>query len=322
MRTLQKLVAPIGAWLLLSTSCMIGAQDQPSTNEPPAVESSNLSDVEQQYLDWANSIIERLEPQTGVIELPNGKAQLEVSEDFMYFSPAHAEIILAEVWGNPPGRMTEGLLMPAKYTPFDSDAWAVTIEYEQDGYVSDEDAGDIDYDELLVTMQQETKAGNQARQQQGFETVELVGWAAKPFYDAKTHKLHWAQELQFGADEHHTLNYNVRVLGRQGVLVMNFIAGMEQLPAIEQQIDSVMAMANFKAGQTYDDFDPTVDQVAAYGVGALIAGKVLSKAGLLAGALVFLKKFWYLLLMGIVGIGKLLSNKSKQPKVAAATDKD
>lgn len=50
-------------------------------------------------------------------------------------------------------------------------------------------------------------------------------------------------------------------------------------------------MANFNQGSRYEDFNPDIDQVAAYGIGALVAGKVLAKTGLLAAALIFLKKF-------------------------------
>jgi uncharacterized membrane-anchored protein len=36
----------------------------------------------------------------------------------------------------------------------------------------------------------------------------------------------WAKEIRFGDREENTLNYNVRVLGRKCVLVLDFIAGM------------------------------------------------------------------------------------------------
>ena len=53
-----------------------------------------------------------------------------------------------------------------------------------------------------------------------------------PSYDAAAHKLYWAKELMFGTDMDHTLNYNIRVLGRRGVLVLNAVAEMKQLAVI------------------------------------------------------------------------------------------
>ena len=83
---------------------------------------------------------------------------------------------------------------------------------------------------------------------------------------------------------------------------MNLVATMPQLQEIETAIPTVLAMTNFNPGHRYSDFDPSVDKVAAYGIGALVAGKLAAKAGLFAKLgviLVALKKFWMLLVLGI-----------------------
>ena len=41
-------------------------------------------------------------------------------------------------------------------------------------------------------------------------------------------------------------------------------------------------------------------------------GKVLAKAGLLAGALIFLKKGWIIIALGVVGIGKMVGRFFKK----------
>ncbi len=279
-------------------------------------EAQELSEDDKQYVAWAKSVMEKLKPQTGNIQLPNGVAELEVPEDYYYLDPAQAEIVLSEVWGNPPGQPTLGILFPAGKTPFDPDAWAVTIEYENEGHVEDDDAAEIDYDDLLSSMKDDTRASNQYRVEQGYPPVELVGWAARPYYDQQAHKLHWAKEIKFGESQDNTLNYNIRVLGREGVLVLNFIAGMNQLSEINQRLNSVLQIANFKEGHKYSDFDPSVDKVAAYGLGALVAGKVLAKTGFLATALLMLKKFWFLIVIGfgvlLNGIKSVFGKKSEQ----------
>ncbi|MDV7395839.1 DUF2167 domain-containing protein, partial [Arthrospira platensis SPKY1] len=114
------------------------------------------------------------------------------------------------------------------------------------------DAQELDYTEMLQDMQAETRDSNEVRVGAGYEPIELVGWAAQPFYDGVSHKLHWAQELKFGDADANTLNYNIRVLGRKGYLRMNFIADMDQLPEIERNLDSVLAMAEFNDGYRYD----------------------------------------------------------------------
>ena len=272
-----------------------------------AATEDGLTTEQQQYMTEVKKIWDSLTPRTGEIKLPNGVATLQVPEDFYYLSPADAETVLVKVWGNPPsGTKTLGMLFPKGATPFDEKVWGVTISYSEEGYVSDEDADDIIYDDLLSQMQDSAKAANEVRVKQGYEPINLVGWAAQPYYDKATHKLHWAQEIQFEGQENNTLNYNIRILGRKGVLVLNFIAGMDQLSLIDSKIDTVLNIANFDAGSRYADFNPDIDEVAAYGIGALIAGKVAAKVGLFATLLILFKKFWIILLLGIGAFGKRL----------------
>ena len=236
---------------------------------------------------------------TGEIKLPNAVATLNVPENFYYLAPKDAEKVLVDVWGNPPGQNTLGMLFPSEMTPFDADSWAVSIQYEEDGYVSDGDADDINYSELLEQMKSDTNLVSQERVKQGYEAIELVGWASPPYYDSATNKLHWAKEIKFANSSINTLNYNIRILGRKGVLVLNFIAQIDQQQLIETKLSSVLELAEFDQGSKYSDFDPDMDDVAAYGLGALVAGKVIAKTGFLAVAFLFIKKFAVIFIIAI-----------------------
>lgn len=228
--------------------------------------------------------------------------------------------MLEEVWGNLPGNSVLGMLFPAGQTPLDNDTWGVTIEYIDDGYVSDEDAAEIDYDDMLKELQADTQTESKARVEAGYEAISLVGWASPPYYDPSTNKLHWAQEYAFADVEENNLNYNIRVLGRKGLLHMNFIAGMSQLDTIKDNVDTVLALAEFDQGSTYAEFDPSMDKVAAYGLGALVAGKVLAKTGLIAAAIIFLKKFGVFIVLGLGAlVGRLFKKKSADDNDTAVT---
>ena len=155
-------------------------------------------------------------------------------------------------------------------------------------------------------MKESTSAANDERKEQGYQPVELIGWAAPPRYDQAAHKLYWAKELQFGAAQRHTLNYDIRVLGRRGVLSLNAVASMEQLRTIEKDMQAVLSFVEFNDGNRYADYKPGVDKIAAYGIGALIAGKLVAKAGLfklIIAALVAGKKF---VVVGLVALGAFL----------------
>lgn len=299
--------------IAMLVALLFGSYAYATSEQQQEVGQQQLTAEQEKYLAAVKSLLESLDRQQGNITLPNSVATLKVPETFYYLSPADAEKVLVELWGNPPGAGTDtlGMLFPSAISPFDDGSWAVTIEYEEDGYVSDEDADEIDYDELLLQMKQGAREANDERVKQGYEPIELVGWASSPYYDKQSHKLHWAQELKFGEQQTNTLNYNIRVLGRKGVLILNFIAGMDQKEKIESNIDAVLAMAEFNQGSRYEDFNPDIDTVAAYGLGALVAGKVAAKAGLFAAALVFLKKFGVLIVLAVGAfLGKLFRRKS------------
>ncbi|HZD53576.1 MAG TPA: DUF2167 domain-containing protein [Woeseiaceae bacterium] len=267
---------------------------------------AGLTDEEQQQLAQMQAFWDSLDRQTGTIVLGDDLATLTVPEDFYFLNGEDAERVLVDVWGNPPGQDVLGMLFPAEYTPFDAQSWAVTVDYTEEGHVSDEDAAAIDYDELLSDMQDGVRDENPGRIDAGYEPIELLGWAEPPHYDPASRKLYWAKELRFGESPDTTLNYEIRALGRTGVLGMTFIAATSQLEEINAERESVLAMAEFSSGKRYEDFDSNIDEVAAYGIGALIAGKVAAKAGLFAAAAVLLKKVGIFILLGLAALGRKL----------------
>jgi uncharacterized membrane-anchored protein len=267
----------------------------------PAAE-EKLSPEERAARDYES----KLDFKQGRVELPGGMATLNVPEGFRYLPGAQADKLLVEVWGNPPGRKTLGMLFPSDVSPLSESGWGVVITYTEDGHVSDDDAAEIDYAEMMEEMKKEAVEENKGRTGQGYEPVTLVGWAAQPRYDAASHKLFWAKELNFGGAPENTLNYDIRVLGREGVLSFNAVAGMGQLAAVEEGMKEVLGFADFNAGHRYADFNSNTDQVAAYGVGALVAGKLAAKAGffkLALGAILAAKK---LVVVAVLALGALL----------------
>lgn len=226
--------------------------------------------------------------QKGEITLKGGLAKIRVPEEFRYLDSKDADTVLSRLWGNPPDSRTLGLLVPAKISPASPEAWAVIITYDEDGYVKDDDAETMDYDKLIKQMREGTSEANKEREKAGYPGIELVGWATPPRYDKGTHKMYWAKELKFGGNDENTLNYNIRMLGRRGVLVLNVVAGMSQLRDIEAVAPAVLAMVDFQEGHRYTDFNASTDKVATYGLAALVAGGLAAKAGFFKGLLVAL----------------------------------
>jgi uncharacterized membrane-anchored protein len=285
-RCLSRRWSRFAAGLLLCVSLPASADDASSEERAAAFESG---------LHW----------RTGEISLGDGIARLKVPADWRFLDPADTERVLVDGWGNP--RRAEpalGMLFAADVSPVGADGWGIVISFQSEGHVSDADAEEIDYDALLRELQAGAREANEARTKAGYPAVELVGWAAKPYYDRTSHKLYWARELQFGSEPQHTLNYDVRVLGRRGVLVMKAVASMRQVDAVQARMRDALALVEFSPGHRYEEFDSKVDRVAAYGIGGLVAGGLLAKAGffkLLLAGLLAAKKFVVVGVVAVVG---------------------
>jgi uncharacterized membrane-anchored protein len=260
----------------------------------------------------------QLHYQSGEIMLPNKVASLHLRSDYRYLDPKETEKLLV-AWGNPPdsARDTEGAVVPAAVDPFQEGGWIVVLSYIDDGHVDDSDARKIDYKDLMADMKKSTEESNGERKKAGYGTVKLVGWATEPRYDGSAHKMYWAKELDFGGPQH-TLNYDVRVLGREGVLSMNAVGQMDQLSSIRSDMTSLLGQADFNKGYRYEEYTKGSDKLAAYGLGALVAGGVAAKLGLFAKFAAILIAAKKIIIAGVIAVGGVVAKWFKGKKEPAA----
>ncbi len=260
------------------------------------------------------AFLSSLRYEDGNIALPDASAHINVKPGFRFLGHDDARRVLEQYWGNPPDDSVLGMLVPDN-AGLDSDhSWAVVVTYSDEGYVSDEDANEIDYDAMLKEMKSGTSEENEERKRAGYPSIELVGWAQPPRYDAASKRLHWAKELSFDGEKSHTLNYDIRVLGRSGFISLNAVASMDDLDLVNAGMNQVLPMAEFDAGQRYADFKPGTDKVAAYGLAALVGGGIAAKTGLLAklGALLLAgKKFIVLIFVALAAFARKLFGGKK-----------
>ena len=257
-------------------------------------------------IKFVDSVQNAMKYQTGAVSLAGGFASLNVPAGFKYLNSEQSNYVITELWGNPAQEGVLGMLFPADGGPFADSSYAFVITYDGSGYVKDDDADDINYDDMLKELQKEEVEENKARTAKGYGAIHMVGWASKPYYDKTNKVLHWAKNLNFAGAESNTLNYEVRILGRKGVLSMNAVASMNELDLVKKDIDKVLKIPAFTEGNQYKDFDSSTDNVAAWTIGGLVAGKVLLKVG-------FFAKFWKIIMIGLVAVGagikKLLGKK-------------
>ncbi len=239
---------------------------------------------------------------TGIIALPEAKASLNLGERYYFLGPEDSRKVIVDAWGNP-GEAADGVLgmvFPTDQSPLGENDWGAAVTYLDSGFVADKDARKTDYGKVLGQLRDGEDKENEQRKKDGFPQTHLVGWAQAPSYDQSSHALIWARQLHFGDEKDDTLNYDVRVLGRRGVLSLNMVSHMSQLAQMRSAAGDLQRTAIFDTGSRYADYKSGTDKRAAYGLaGLVLAGAglaVAQKAGLIAIALLFLKK-------GIVVIG-------------------
>jgi uncharacterized membrane-anchored protein len=270
----------------------------------------------QEKQDEEQAFLKSLSYQSGNVAISEANARFELKPGFKYLAQADARKVLEDYWGNPPDETVLGLIVPEKEPLGSEHSWAVVVTYNSDGYVSDEDASKIDYTDMLKDMQADTEASNEYRVEQGYEKLKLIGWAETPRYDAATKRMYWAKEIAFEGSESNTLNYDIRVLGRQGYLSLEAVASMQDLARVNEGMKQILPMAQFNTGNTYADYNPSTDKLAAYGLAALVGGGVAAKTGLLAklGALLLAgKKFIVIIFIALAAfVKKIFSKKDKK----------
>ncbi|WP_374527392.1 DUF2167 domain-containing protein [Novosphingobium sp.] len=256
------------------------------------------------------ALVKTLKPQHGKIALPEARATLDLGTAYDFYGPEDARTILVTIWGNPPDSAEGvlGLVMQAGKSPL-QDNWGAVVTYEATGYVSDEDAASTDYAELMKQMQESEVEVNKQRQAGGYPAIHLTGWAEPPNYDSGSHSVVWAQELAFADTNVHSLNYDVRTLGRGGVLSVNLISSMPHLAEVKAAAHEFAGHASFDAGARYADFDPNLDKKAEYGIGGLVAAGVGVAAAKKLGLLAIFAKFLKPLLVAVVVAFGALRNR-------------
>ena len=266
-----------------------------------------------------DSIEAKLHYKSGTVTLENGLASINIAPGFKFLDATDAKYVLEDVWGNLKGQTPLGMILPADSKAAIAD-YGFIIEFEALGYVKDEDADEINYDDLLKNMKEESVKANEERKKAGIPSMFLVGWAAKPHYDKERKLLYWAKEFKVDGSEENTLNYDIRILGRKGVLVLQAVSGMSQLDSVNKNISNILGMVSFNKGSRYQDFDSKIDNVAAWTIGGLVAGKLLAKAGILALILKNIK----LILLAVAafggGIWRRITGKKKKEEELASTD--
>jgi uncharacterized membrane-anchored protein len=197
-----------------------------------------------------------------------------------------------------------GLVFPLS----EETSYFVSLEYEESGYIEDDEAADWDADGLLQGLKDGTEAANAERRRRGFDALTVTRWIEPPSYDVAAHRLVWSAEavVKDRPDPDPTINYNTYVLGREGYLSANLITTASTVAEDRRTAMPLLQAVSFNDGQRYQDFNSSTDKIAAYGLTALIGGVAAKKLGLIAVATAFFVKFAKIIVVGLAALGGTL----------------
>lgn len=242
------------------------------------------------------------------------QAVLNLPQGFAWIPPKQAAVFMRELGNYVNDDYFYGLVFNEAISGF------VSIEYDNAGYIKDDDAKEWDADELLSNLQEGTKAGNKDRSAKGIAPIEITGWVEKPTYNAASHRLIWSAAIrEIGsklAEKEQGVNYNTYLLGREGYLSLNLVTDLATVESEKPLAKTLLDAVAFNDGKKYTDFNASTDKIAEYGLAALIGGIAAKKLGLLAIIGVTLLKFWKLGLLALAGasvaVKKVLFRKKTQ----------
>ncbi|MBI3267807.1 MAG: DUF2167 domain-containing protein [Planctomycetes bacterium] len=196
-------------------------------------------------------------------------AQVELPPNYLWAGPADTRTLLERM-----GNLTSGNEL-AFISPGDDD-WFVAFEFNELGYVKDDEKDKLDADAILASLKKGNQAGNEERRRRGMSDLTLVGWEVPPAYNAETNNLEWATRLR-SAKGGDSVNYNVRILGRTGVMEATLVANPEDVKKSMPAFRTLLSAYSYKSGSKYSEFR-SGDKIAAYGLTALVVGGAVAAA--------------------------------------------
>lgn len=219
---------------------------------------------------------------------------------------------LMELYGNQPTDREVGYVAPK------TDDWFMVFEFSETGYIKDDEKDSLDADKILQGFKEGDKEANKWRRENNLPELEVIGWHKKPAYDPVTNNLEWATIYQ--SEGRKGINYNIRYLGRKGVMEVVIVADEQNLVKTVASAKKILASYAFTSGNKYSEFRDG-DKIAEYGLAALVGGGALAvaaKSGLL-------QKFWKFIVIAVVGAGafvKKLFTGKKTGTIAVNQDSE
>ena len=309
------LFSPILLLAGLAATSIMSAQEPPAAAAPNTQAAAEQPPSEQEIQAYLKQRIDEIEKigwtREGVGNLA-GRAEIDIPKGYRFTDGNGTEKMMA-MSGNPASHREVGMLSTEGLGPW------IIFEFEESGYVKDDEKDKIDADEMLQTLRDGQKESNAYRKQNQMSELEILGWVKPPTYNPKTNNLEWGTKLKSLDSGGISINYNTRLLGRKGVMEVTLVCDPEEMDEMIKEQEKILAGFRYVEGERYAEFREG-DKVAKYGLTALVAGTgafAAAKMGLFGKLGALLAKAGKLVIVALIaliaGIKKLFGGRQQPP---------
>ncbi|MBL7768425.1 MAG: DUF2167 domain-containing protein [Flavipsychrobacter sp.] len=264
----------------------------------------------------ADSLNQVLKFHSGKLRFTDQSIRMKVPDGYYFIEPDQARYILENIWGNIPDEEVLGMIVRSDFAPSNINSdYSFVISYAPIGYVSTETDKEFNHLDLLNDIRDQLQKANEKRLELGFNSLQVENWVMVPYFDEYKKALYWATELKVNGSNESLVNYNLRLLGKNGVLKINAVGTMDQLPAIKKVLPFFLSQSEFLEGFRYSDHAEQSSSNNNWKLSELISGKQQKSTlfdipkPIAAGSLLMIGTFFFI---------RRFSNSKRKPVKATA----
>lgn len=257
---------------------------------PASAQQTAEATAEQAQISGFQKLVESIDWKTEGSGTLGNIATLDIPGGYR-FTAGPGTVKLMEAFGNLTSGSELGYISPMDMK------WFAVLEFDDCGYVKDDEKDQLDGEKILEQLQAGQKSANEELSKRGMSTLEVLGWQTPPFYNPQTNNLEWAIRLR-SSDGSQVVNYKTKLLGRRGVMDVVLVCDESQMATVVAEYQNLLKGFSYKKEESYAAFSKG-DKIAEYGLTGLILGGgllVAAKSGLLA-------KLWKPILVGLIAVG-------------------
>ena len=126
------------------------------------------------FAQESGSILDQIAWQKGPSLAAIGEiAQIQVPEGYVFAGPNDTRLLM-EAMQNPTSGTELGFIAP------DTLDWFIVFEFDDIGYVKDDEKNSLDADAMLKSIKSGTERANEERKRRGWPLLTIVGWEQPP----------------------------------------------------------------------------------------------------------------------------------------------